>query len=123
MTSRFTARGNRLASLGQKLTVVVDPEKETVTLRAPLYRVSLQLHDITSVGAHRDDGMNRGLVNWFVTGRANSPHGVRLTTGGEGRVGITTAGGRHYAVVMDTLQQAHEVTQAISAAQRKAQGL
>ncbi|MHA6751159.1 hypothetical protein ACX31A_09750 [Dermacoccus nishinomiyaensis] len=102
--------------MGQKLVVSVNPEAGAVTLQAPFYRSSIQLDDITSVEAHEDDGLNHGPVNWFVAGRADSPEGVRLNTGGKGRIDITTASGQHYSVVMDTLQQARDVKQAISAA-------
>lgn len=118
MPSQFTARGNRLASLGQKIVVSVSPEAEAITLRAPLYRSSIKRDDIASVETHEDDGLNRGLANWFVTGRADSPEGVRLNTGGKGRIDITTSGGQRYSVVMDTLQQAREVEQAIWAARQ-----
>ena len=102
--------------MGRKIVVTVDPEHGDLELRAPFYRRRIPLPSITSISASRDDGINRGLVNWFVTGRASSPHGVRLSTGGRGRFDVATAEGLRYGVVMDTLDQAQQVVQALSAA-------
>ena len=113
----FTSRGNRLASAGLSVGVSVDPEAGTVTLLAPLYRRSLLLPDIASVCTHEDDGLNHGFVNWVVTGRAKFPRGVRLSTGGKGRVDIATRAGNRYAVVVDSVAQARQIAHAIERAQ------
>lgn len=113
MTMQVTAYGNRVASLGQKVTVTIDPDQRTVDLRAPFYRRSIPLRDIASVGVAPDDGMNHGFLNWFVFGRENSPRGVRLNTGGKARIDITTTTGGRFGVVVDTIQQAQTVADAI----------
>lgn len=113
----FTSRGNRLASARLSVGVSVDPEAGTVTLLAPLYRRSLLLPDIASVCTHEDDGLNHGFVNWVVTGRAKPPRGVRLSTGGKGRVDIATRAGNRYTVVVDSVAQARQIAHAIERAQ------
>lgn len=86
MAVHFTAHGRRLAAVGQAITVPIDANAQRLTLRAPFYRRSIPLTDITSVDAHADDGMNRGALNWFGTGRAAPRDGVRLSTGGQARL-------------------------------------
>ncbi len=87
MTIRVIAHGNRFASVGRAIVVTIDHDAGTLDLRAPFYRRTIRLTDIAAVSAESDDGMNHGLVNWFVTGKAYSPNGVRLNTGGKARVG------------------------------------
>ncbi|ROR55128.1 hypothetical protein [Luteococcus japonicus] len=113
MDLRITARGNRFASLGQSITVDVDRQAGMITLGAPFYRRSIPLQDVASVSSHTDDGLNRGLLNWYVTGKATSPQGVRLNTGGKARVDLETKAGERYAVVVDTLDQAVAVVDAV----------
>lgn len=59
--------------------------------------------------------MNHGLVNWFVTGRADCPKGVRINNGGSARVEIQTTEGRRYNVVVDGFDQAAQIIQAVQA--------
>lgn len=113
MSLRITALGNRFASLGQSITVDVDHDAGQITLGAPFYRRSIPLQTVASVSSHVDDGRNRGLLNWFVTGKAASPQGVRLSTGGKARVDLETDAGERYAVVVDTLEQAQAVVAAV----------
>ncbi|MGO4957292.1 hypothetical protein ACTQ49_08470 [Luteococcus sp. Sow4_B9] len=113
MSLRIIARGNRLASMGQSIVVEVNSEQGMLRLGAPFYRRSIPLAEITSVTTAPDDGLNRGVVNWFVVGRAQSPQGVRLNTGGSARVDITTATGGRYQVVVDTPEQAGQVADAL----------
>ena len=58
------------------------------------------MRDVASIEIREDNGFNRGLVNWFVTGRASSAEGVRLNAGGEGRISITTTDNKRYTVVV-----------------------
>lgn len=111
MGLQVTAHGNRWASVGQTITVTVDDE--ALSLRAPFYRRTIPLRSITSAEALPDDGMNHGLVNWFVVGRASNPGGVRLNTGGKARVDLATSNGEHYAVVVDTMSQAEQIVSAL----------
>jgi len=113
MTIRVIAHGNRFASVGRAIVVTIDHDAGTLDLRAPFYRRTIRLTDIAAVSAESDDGMNHGLVNWFVTGKAYSPRGVRLNTGGKARVDIATTDGARYAVVVDTVEQADTITAAL----------
>ncbi|MEL4505929.1 hypothetical protein AAEX63_14435 [Luteococcus sp. H138] len=113
MTIRVTAHGNRLAALGQTVRVEIDSDASTLSMRAPFYKRTIRLADITSAEAGPDDGLNRGPLNWFVVGRADSARGVRLNTGGKARVEIRTTGGARYQVVVDTLEQAETITAAV----------
>ena len=49
----------------------------------------------------------------FVVGRENSPGGVRLNTGGRARVDIVTSDARRYGVVVDTMEQARQIVDAL----------
>lgn len=113
MTLQITAYGNRWASMGQTITVQIDDT--TLRLRAPFYRRSIPRQDVISAEAHHDDGMNHGVVNWFVVGRPHAPQGVRLNTGGKARVDITTRVGDRYSVVVDTIQQAEQIVETLTA--------
>lgn len=113
MSIQVTAHGNRLASLGQKIIVNVD--RGIVTVKAPLYRRAIPIADIVSLNVTPDDGKNHGLLNWFVTGNASSPDGVHLNNGGNARVDILTKDGARYGAVVDTLEQATQIVNAIEA--------
>ncbi|WP_417287491.1 hypothetical protein [Corynebacterium variabile] len=67
------------AAVGPRLTVSVG--EETVDVAGIFYRRSIPVGQIDSVTVAPDDGMNHGLLNWPVTGRATSPAGVRLNLG------------------------------------------
>lgn len=116
MGLRVTAHGNRWASVGQTITVTVDDQ--TLSLRAPFYRREIPLRLITSAEAQPDDGMTHGLVNWFVVGRASSPEGVRLNTGGKARVDLTTSANERYVIVVDTMSQAEQIVSALQDGER-----
>lgn len=113
MNVHIKAKGNRFASLGQAITVEVDQASGIIALSAPFYRRSVKVSHVASVSACEDDGHNRGLLNWFVVGRATSPHGVRLNTGGKARVDLSTMTGERYEVVVDTMAQAEAIVNAI----------
>lgn len=99
--------------MGQKVVVEVDADRTHVTLRAPFYRRSIPLRDIASAEAHPDNGRNHGALNWFVLGRENSSGGVRLNTGGQARVDIVTSDARRYGVVVDTMERARQIVDAL----------
>lgn len=113
MNVHIKAKGNRFASLGQTITVEVDQASGIVAVRAPFYRRSIKVSDVASISACEDDGHNRGLLNWFVVGKATSPSGVRLNTGGKARVDLSTTAGERYEVVVDTMAQAEAIVKAI----------
>ncbi|KLO62422.1 hypothetical protein AA983_11820 [Dermacoccus sp. PE3] len=94
--------------MGQKVIVEVDADRTHVTLRAPFYRRSIPLRDIAFAEAHPDDGRNHGALNWFVVGRENSSGGVRLNTGD-----IVTSDVRRYGVVVDTMERARQIVDAL----------
>ena len=115
---RITSYGHRLASMGARIIVeVTEGPRPELRLRAPFYKRAIAVSDIASLTYNHDDGMNHGLVNWFVTGRASSPHGVRLNTGGKARLVIETHDGRLYNVVVDDMDQAERLTCAVQEAQ------
>ncbi|WP_130839095.1 hypothetical protein [Corynebacterium neomassiliense] len=74
----------------------------TVEITGPFYRRRFPVDHIGSVTVAPDDGMNHGLVNWPVIGRATSPEGVRLNLGGSAAVRVTTVTGERYTVVFPT---------------------
>lgn len=88
------------AAVGPRLTVSVG--RETVDVAGIFYRRSVPVWQIESVTVAPDDGMNHGLLNWPVTGRARSPEGVRLNLGGSAALQITTTAGERYNVVFPT---------------------
>ena len=104
---RVTVRGNRLVSLGARITVDV-PEGPTpeVRIHAPFCRRAIPVSEISDITSASDDGMNHGLLNWFVTGRASAPGGVRINNGGRARVTIRTRDGSLFNVVVDDHDQA-----------------
>lgn len=113
MNVHIKAKGNRFASLGQVITVEVDQTSGVVAVHAPFYRRSIKVSDVASVSACEDDGHNRGLLNWFVVGRATSLSGVRVNTGGKARVDLSTTTGERYEVVVDSMGQAEAIVKAI----------
>ena len=88
------------AAVGPRLTVSVG--EETVDVAGIFYRRSMPVGQIDSVTVAPDDGMNHGLLNWPVTGRATSPDGVRLNLGGSAALQIRTKEGERYNVVFAT---------------------
>jgi hypothetical protein len=66
------------------------------------YRRSISVGQIDSVTVAPDDGMNHGLLNWPVTGKATSPDGVRLNLGGSAALQIRTTAWERYNVVFAT---------------------
>lgn len=101
------------AAFGLRLTVSVG--KETIDVAGTFYRRSIPVGQIDSVTVAPDDGMNHGLLNWPVTGRAASPDGVRLNLGGSAALRIRTTAGERYNVVFDTNAGALECRDAIIA--------
>ena len=102
------------AAVGPRLTVSVG--QETVDVAGIFYRRSIPVGQIDSVTVAPDDGMNHGLLNWPVTGRATSPAGVRLNLGGSAALQIRTTAGERYNVVFPTNAEALECRDAIVAA-------
>ena len=47
--------------------------------------------------------MNQGLLNWFVTGLATSPDGLRINNGGQAHINRNTTEGLRSVVVVDDL--------------------
>lgn len=88
------------ATVGVRLTVGVGTR--TVDVAGTFYRRSIPVDLIDSVTVAPDDGMNHGLLNWPVTGRATSSGGVRLNLGGSAAVKIATTTGERYTVVFAT---------------------
>lgn len=80
-----------------KISLTVTPGR--IRILAPLYSRTVELGSDTEVSLKTDDGVNHGLVNWPVTGRASSPAGLRLNMGGSGTavtVRSASAGGLLY---------------------------
>lgn len=113
---KIVARGNRLASLGQAVSLEVSSEQGVLVLRAPFYRAEVPLAEIMSVDIASDDGRNHGYVNWFVTGSDSSPGGVRLNTGGKARVEVVTVDQKRYVIVLNDMEQARNAKEMLLAA-------
>ncbi|WP_343282299.1 hypothetical protein AAG742_03325 [Micrococcus sp. 2A] len=111
---KLTVHGNRLASLGARisleLTEGVDPE---LHVHAPFYSRTIPVHQIATITCAPDDGTNRGPLNWFVTGRATSPAGLRINNGGQARIDMSTTEGLRFVVVVDDLSQAEQLICAV----------
>ena len=117
---KITSQGSRLASLGARISVeVTGGTPPEMRLRAPFYRRSFPVSRIAAISSGDDDGMNHGLINWFVTGRASSPGGVRINNGGKARVEIRTHDGLLYTIVVDDRQQAERLTRAVKDARTR----
>ena len=70
-------------------------------MHAPFYSRAIPVHQIATITCGPDDGMNHGLLNWFVTGLATSPDGLRINNGGQARIDMSTTEGLRSVVVVD----------------------
>ena len=120
---RVTVRGNRLVSLGARITVDV-PEGPTpeVRIHAPFCRRAIPVSEISDITSASDDGMNHGLLNWFVTGRASAPDGIRINNGGRARVTIRTRDGSLFNVVVDDHDQASRLVEDVRSIRARSSG-
>lgn len=100
-------------AFSSRLTVRVG--RRTVDLSGTFYRRSIPVDLIAEVTVTPDDGMNHGLLNWPVTGRATSAGGVRLNLGGSAALRIATMTGERYAVVFAGTADALACRDAVSA--------
>lgn len=120
---RVTVRGNRLASLGARITVdVTEGPTPEVRIHAPIYKRVIPVSEISDITSVSDDGMNHGLLNWFVTGRASTPGGVRINNGGRARVTIRTHDGSLFNVVVDDHDQADRLVEDVRPIRARASG-
>ncbi|MDM7989039.1 hypothetical protein [Arthrobacter sp. zg-Y877] len=94
-----------------RITVAVD--QQSVTLRGPLWKRSIQRVNVQDVTVAKDNGLNTGLVNWPVT---RHRHGslTRLNMGGAGAVTFSDAGGHRYQVVLADVASAEQMALAIA---------
>lgn len=57
--------------------------------------------------------MNQGLLNWFVTGLATSPNGLRINNEGQARIEMSTTERLRSVVVVDDLSQTEQLICAV----------
>lgn len=82
-------------------------------MHAPFYSRAIPVHQIATITCGPDDGMNHGLLNWFVTGLATSPDGLRINNGGQAHIDMSTTEGLRSVVVVDDLSQTEQLICAV----------
>lgn len=106
------------ASTRARIVLLVDRDSGTLTIHAPFYERTIWLADLASVTAAPDDGMNVGLVNWFVTGRPQSASGVRINVGGKAALDLMLTNRNTYHIIVHDVPQAEKLADAINSYKR-----
>ncbi|MEZ2190467.1 hypothetical protein [Corynebacterium sp. CCM 9204] len=102
------------AAYSMKVEVVRDTSSSLVKIRAPFYSRSFNHKSISDISTGEDSGMNSGLINWPVTGSANSEKGVRINLGGAAHIKFLADGKHRFTIVTTGMSQAKRLAALLS---------
>lgn len=97
-----------------RVEIKKDSSSNVVRIKAPFYSRSVSHKKISDISVGEDSGMNSGLINWFVTGRARSRNGVRINVGGSAHVRFAVEENRRFTIVTEDMSQAERLVALLS---------